>query len=744
VSSNPGQGATGIGRDTGVTATFDRALAPASVSSSTFVLRDAGGSQLPATVSYAGGGTISLQPATPLAGNTTYTVNVTTGLTAADGTPLASPLTWTFTTAGCPCSLMTPTLSPALTNLDVRDGRSGGGPFSYELGTKIAVTANVRLLSLAFYKDANETGTHIGRLWTASGQQLAQVTFQNETASGWQRQDLSSPVALVPGQTYVVSVGLNSRFVMTVAGLAAQRTDGPLQSVVDGSNGVYGASAGTFPTSSYQTSNYFVDAVVDYPTPAPAVSARSPIAGATGVDRNSVVTADFDRDLDPSTVNASNVTLTGPGGPVPASVSYSSALRRITLTPSATLAASTAYTATLTTGIQSSDHTPLTSNVTWSFTTQGPPPQVIAKAPSAGAIGVDPGTSVTADFDRDLDASTVNASNVTLAGPGGPVPASVAYDSATKRITLQPNAALAASTAYTATLTTGIKASDGAATASNVTWSFTTQGPPPQVTAKTPAAGATGVDVGSGVTADFDRDLDPSTVTDSTAVLSGPGGAVPASVGYDSSSRRVTIQPTAPLSTSTTYTARLTTGLKASDGVPMASEVSWTFTTESCPCSLFPSDPTPPLTGLPVQDARPGAGPFGYEVGVKFTVSSPASLRAVRFYKSAGETGSHTATLWDSSGNSLATVAFSGETASGWQRAALSSPVALTPGSVYVVSVGLNSRYSIGYGELANAITNGPLSSVADGQNGVFALDAGSFPTGSYKNANYYVDPEVR
>ncbi len=744
VSRDPGSGATGIGRDTDVGATFDRALDPASVTSSTFVLRDAGGSPVPATVSYSGGGAINLHPTAPLAGNTTYTVDITTGLTAADGTPLAAPITWSFTTAACPCSLMTPTLTPVLTNLDVRDGRSGSGPWSYELGTKIAVTDNVQLKALAFYKDANETGTHIGRLWTASGQQLAQVTFQNETATGWQRQDLSTPVNLTPGQTYVVSVGLNSRFVMTTGGLSTQLVNGPLQSVTDGANGVYGASAGTFPTNTYQTSNYFIDAIVDYPSPAPAVSARTPIDGATGVDRSTTVTADFDRDLDPSTVNGTNVTLTGPGGPVSASVSYDGSLRRVVLTPSATLAASTTYTATLTTGIQSTGHTPLASNVTWSFTTQGPPPQVTARTPADGATGVDRSTAVTADLDRDLDPATVNGTNVTLSGPGGPVSATVTYDAGARRITLTPSATLAASTAYTATLTTGVKAVDGAALASNVTWTFTTPGPPPTVTARTPAAGATGVDVDSGVSADFDRPLDQSTVTDSTATLTGPGGAVPASVSYDPGNNRITIQPSGALSTSTTYTASLTTGIKAVDGVALGSDVTWTFTTAPCPCSLFPGDPTPPLTGLPVQDARPGDGPFGYEVGVKFTVSAPVSLRAVRFYKSAGETGSHTATLWDSSGNSLATAAFTGETASGWQRAALSSPVALTPGQTYVVSVGVNNRYSIGYGELATQVSNGPLATVADGQNGVFALSAGTFPSSSYKSSNYYVDPEVR
>jgi hypothetical protein len=38
---------------------------------------------------------------------------------------------------------------------------------------------------------------------------------------------------------------------------------GPLKSVVDNSNGVYGDVAGTFPTQSWYWGNYFVDAVVE-------------------------------------------------------------------------------------------------------------------------------------------------------------------------------------------------------------------------------------------------------------------------------------------------------------------------------------------------------------------------------------------------------------------------------------------------------------------------------------------------
>jgi hypothetical protein len=62
--------------------------------------------------------------------------------------------------------------------------------------------------------------------------------------------------------TYVISVNANAFFGLTGGGLASQIVSGPLQSVADGANGVYAPTAGTFPSQSWNSSNYFVDGVV--------------------------------------------------------------------------------------------------------------------------------------------------------------------------------------------------------------------------------------------------------------------------------------------------------------------------------------------------------------------------------------------------------------------------------------------------------------------------------------------------
>jgi hypothetical protein len=175
---------------------------------------------------------------------------------------MASARSWTFTTSACPCRLFSSSDAPAATGLSTANGRSGG-PWSLELGVKIEVTQAARLMAIRFWKDLAETGQHVGRVWTTGGTMLGGTTFAGESGSGWQEQVLATPIALTPGQRYVVSIGYNAAFGMTGgSSLRDGLTSGPLKSVVDNANGVYSDAAGTFPTQSWYHGNYFVDAVV--------------------------------------------------------------------------------------------------------------------------------------------------------------------------------------------------------------------------------------------------------------------------------------------------------------------------------------------------------------------------------------------------------------------------------------------------------------------------------------------------
>lgn len=746
----PTDGSTYVSRTAVVTATFSRAMDPTTISPTTFTLRGADGNLLAATVSYSASmNSATLAPTQMLADNANFTAQLDTNVKSADGASLASAVSWSFATAACPCSLFSLLTVPASQNNSTQDGRTGVGPWSYELGVKIAADEPMQINAIRFYRSSKETGTHVGTVWTTSGIQLAQVAFVGETASGWQQQALPTPLSMTPGVTYVVSVNANAYFGLTQNAFLTPVIGGPLRGIADGANGTYGAATGAFPTKSYRSSNYFVDvssAPTGDPVP-PSVQSTGPASAAVGVVRTTTMQATFSRPVAPSTVNSSTFTLSGPGGSVPAAVTYNDATNTAVLTPASPLVYSTVYTARVSGTVRARDGMPLGTPVAWSFTVaDAVSATVTSTVPAANATDIGSTAAPRAQFSKSIKPSTLTTSTFTLTGPSGAVAGAVAYDDSTKTATFTPSAPLPDGS-YIARLDATITATDDATLATPYSWSFLV-GPvvPPTVTTTTPTAGATDVARMPSITARFSRSMDPATINSSTFVLrASDGTAVAATASYDGPSNTATLTPNALLAPTAVYTASVTTGAIAADRTPLAAQTVWSFTTTLCPCSLMASTSAPSLTGNPVQDGRVGSGPWSYEFGVKIQVTQPVSLVGIRFYKDTKETGTHVGRLWSSTGTLLASATFSGETASGWQQATLSSPVSLSVGTTYIVSVGINAYFGLTTFGLQTQITSGPLKSVADSQNGVYGASAGTFPTkfGS-KSSNYFVDAVVR
>ena len=109
-------------------------------------------------------------------------------------------------------------------------------------------------------------------------------------------------------------------------------------------------------------------------------------------------------------------------------------------------------------------------------------------------------------------------------------------------------------------------------------------------------------------------------------------------------------------------------------------------------------------------------------------------------------TGPHIGNLWTSAGTLLASVTFSGETASGWQQVALPTPVPVVANMTYVASYHTTTgHYAITQNQFAPAgVDTPPLHALAngvEGGNGVFLESATSgFPTQSFNSSNYWVD----
>ncbi|MFC7649843.1 DUF4082 domain-containing protein [Streptosporangium lutulentum] len=136
------------------------------------------------------------------------------------------------------------------------------------LGVKFRSLTSGKIRAIRFYKGEQNTGTHVGSLWTSGGQLLASAPFTNETASGWQQVNFSTPVAVTANTTYVASYHTTSgRYSVTRPYFNAQYTNEPLFALANGTeggNGVYNYSAvNTFPTNSFQATNYWVDVVLD-------------------------------------------------------------------------------------------------------------------------------------------------------------------------------------------------------------------------------------------------------------------------------------------------------------------------------------------------------------------------------------------------------------------------------------------------------------------------------------------------
>ena len=133
-------------------------------------------------------------------------------------------------------------------------------PNAQTLGVTFKAASAGFITGVRLYKEADDSGAHTGSLWSSTGTLLASGTFSNETASGWQELDFSSPVAVTAGTTYVASYFTSTGYpAYTAQGLASAVTNGPLTALA---GGVYAyGSTNTFPTSTYNNNNYWVNVV---------------------------------------------------------------------------------------------------------------------------------------------------------------------------------------------------------------------------------------------------------------------------------------------------------------------------------------------------------------------------------------------------------------------------------------------------------------------------------------------------
>ena len=124
------------------------------------------------------------------------------------------------------------------------------------------------------------------------------------------------------------------------------------------------------------------------------------------------------------------------------------------------------------------------------------------------------------------------------------------------------------------------------------------------------------------------------------------------------------------------------------------------------------------------------------ELGMQFHSDIAGYATGVRFYKDASFTGTHLGHLWTDSGTMLGGVTFTAETASGWQQANFSTPIALSPGTNYWVSYfSADGTYTATTGDRF-PVNNPPLHATESA-----FVYGGGFPSNVYPpQPNYWVD----
>jgi hypothetical protein len=506
----PANGAMSVPIAQVLSATFSEAMSPGTIDAATFTVTGPGGITVPGAVAYSGG-VATFTPASNLDSSTSYVATITTGAEDLAGTGLATNYVWTFTTAS-PLLAVVSTV-PVNTATGVPQAQVLSATFNEPMNcpafpanaftvtgpgaTPVPGTIGCSGAVATFTPAANlVTNTVFTATITTAAQDMAGKSLASNYV--WSFRTLPAPtlptvISTVPtnGATSVptnqaltatFSEAMNpatinsATFLLTATGGAS--VTGVVTYVAAGSVATFTPNTNLAPSTEYTgtittgaqdlegnalAQNYawtFTTAAASVFVP-PTVISTIPANLATGVPLNQIVSATFSTAMNPATINSTTFTLTGPGATaVLGLVAYAAVGDTLTFTPTANLAPSTTFTATITTGAQNLAGTALASNKVWTFTTGAAvgvvPPEIVSTVPANAATGVPLNQAVSATFTEAMNPLTITTATFQLTGPGGTaILGTVSYDAINFIATFTPTALLTASSSYTATITNG-------------------------------------------------------------------------------------------------------------------------------------------------------------------------------------------------------------------------------------------------------------------------------------------------
>lgn len=353
-------------------------------------------------------------------------------------------------------------------------------------------------------------------------------------------------------------------------------------------------------------------------TTVPTIVTLSPPSGLTNVGDNANVRLVFSKPINPLTVNASTIQLSGNGiTALPDSISFSNNNQMVFLVPHAPLPDNTQMTLTIS-GITDVAGNPVAPQTT-QFTT-GTGPDVVAPLvvwtnpletnPYQAPTGVPVNAIVQIQVNEPVDPGTVNGTTFSVndSATNQNVNGTYSISADGLTVTFVPSASLTANHQYSVySLSGGMTDLAGNGLSNAVSpvmgnFSFTTGAAAstnaPQVTGVSPASGATGIPINARVVVGFNEPVDATKLSGLT--LSGPSGAVNASQSISNGNQTVALIPAVPLAASTQYTVNIA-GVQDFSGNVLSAPVTSSFTTGSSADLTLPniasSSPSNSATG---------------------------------------------------------------------------------------------------------------------------------------------------
>ena len=206
----------------------------------------------------------------------------------------------------------------------------------------------------------------------------------------------------------------------------------------------------------------------------PIITSTSPLDSAIIVDERVQVTAKFNKDLAPTSVNAQTFTLAMGETAVEGTVSYVDSVARFT--PSQVLAPNLKYTATVHNGIKDLANNYMIGSRSWSFTTQVPKvviyPTVTSIDPGNAAVSVPVNRRVAAIFNVPMNTASITTATFRLQTGSNIIPGAIeSHDDYT---TFIPSVDLDYSKLYIVTVSKDVQSAEGVNMLADYYWTFTT------------------------------------------------------------------------------------------------------------------------------------------------------------------------------------------------------------------------------------------------------------------------------